>query len=109
MANKDKGFFKGVDGGRSSMRLVWIYTLFIGMTVWAVISLHNWKMEAMSEGFVLLMIAMSGTKVAQNMVEKGNLSLKIGDKGNPNSVEPKDPKKPKPDGNTEEPIKPPKE
>jgi hypothetical protein len=94
MANKDKGFFKGADGGRSSMRLVWIYTLFVGITVWAIISLHNWKMAAMDNGFVLLMVAMSGTKVAQNMVEKGNLSLKIGEKKTPP---------------TEEPIKPPKE
>jgi len=94
MTKQDKGFFKGADGGRSSMRLVWIYTLFLGMTIWAVISLHNWAMAPMSEGFVFLMVAMSGTKVAQNMVEKGSLSLKIGEKKTPP---------------TEEPIKPPKE
>lgn len=89
-----KGFFTGSDGGRSSMRLVWAYTLILGITVWAIISLHNWKMAPMGEGFVVLMVAMSGTKVAQNMVEKGNFSLKIGDKKPPSD---------------EEPIKPPKE
>lgn len=104
-----KGYLTGADGGKSSMRMVWAYTMIIGMAVWAIISLHNWKMEAMDTGFVFLMVAMSGTKVAQNMVEKGNLALKIGDKGNTNCAEPKDPKKPKVPSDGEDPIKPPKE
>jgi hypothetical protein len=101
-----KRYLEGIDGGQSSMRLVWAFTMIIAISVWAIISLTNMKMEGMSEGFVILMIALSGTKVAQNMVEKGNLSLKIGDKKNPDAGEPAKPivKPPQEDS-----IKPPKE
>jgi len=100
-----KGYLTGADGGKSSMRLVWAFTMIVAISVWAMISLYNWKMESMSEGFVILMISLSGTKVAQNMVEKGNLSLKIGDKKTPDAGDPKPVIKPP----QEDSIKPPKE
>lgn len=104
-----KRYLEGEDGSQSSMRLVWAFVMIVSITIWAIISLSNMKLESMDSGFVFLMVAMSGTKVAQNMVEKGNFSLKIGEKKTPANEDPKDPKKPKiPNEECEEPIKPPK-
>jgi hypothetical protein len=97
-----KGFFKGDDGGRSSMRLVWIFVTVVVIGAWATISVHNWKVEPIGYDLTSLIVLLSGTKVAQKLVENGDISLKFGEKKIPPSGEPKPPANP-------EPIKPPKE
>lgn len=82
-----KGFFRNEEGERSSMRLVWAFISITVISIWAIISVHNWKVETIGYDLTSLLVLLSGSKVAQTMVEKGDLSLKVG-KNNPTELDP---------------------
>jgi len=76
-----KGYLTGEDGEKSSMRLIWAFISIVIVSVWAIICIHNWAIAPLGYDLMSLIVLMSGTKVAQKMVEGGEFSLKIGEKG----------------------------
>lgn len=74
---KPRGYLEDGDGNKSVMRVVYAFVMITLITIWAIVSLLNSKLEVMDSGFLMIMIGLSGTKVAQSMVEGGKLSLNI--------------------------------
>jgi hypothetical protein len=77
---KPRGYLEDGDGNKSVMRVVYAFIMITLTTVWAVISLWTRALQPMDSGFIMIMIGLSGTKVAQSMVEGGKMSLNIGGK-----------------------------
>lgn len=75
-----KRMLDGLDGGRSSMRILWTFVVVIVMGVWATVSLYNMSIATLGYDLVSLLVLMSGGKVAQSMIEHGRLSLNVGNK-----------------------------
>lgn len=75
---KPRGYLEDGDGNKSVMRVVYAFIMITLTTIWAVISLWTLALQPMDSGFIMIMIGLSGTKVAQSMVEGGKMSLNIG-------------------------------
>lgn len=75
-----KRMLDGPEGGRSSMRVLWAFIVVVVIGTWSAVSLWNMQVATLGYDLMSLLVLMSGSKVAQTMVESGKFSLNVGNK-----------------------------
>lgn len=62
-------FHQDNEGNRSMLRIVWAICMFSMVAIWGVVSIQAGTLQTFGVGDAILLVGLSGSKVAQKYIE----------------------------------------